>query len=189
MEGLKVFNDSLEQQTAIDGKKRLPISIGIGINTGFCCVGNMGSDQRFDYSVLGDTANVASRLEGQSKTYGLPIVVGEETAKTLPEFAWLELDLIRVIGKKQPVRIYALIGDEQVKNEQKFIEAADLQDQFLSEYRQKKWENATELLKKIEQSGNYDLSVLNGLYSNRIEEYKGGDLPADWDGVYSATSK
>jgi adenylate cyclase len=189
MEGLKLFNDSLEQQTAIDGKKRLPISIGIGINTGFCCVGNMGSDQRFDYSVLGDTANVASRLEGQSKTYGLPIVVGEETAKTLPEFAWLELDLIRVIGKKQPVRIYALIGDEQVKNEKKFLEAAELQDQFLSEYRRQKWGNATDLLETIEQSGNYDLSVLNGLYSNRIEEYKGGDLPADWDGVYSATSK
>ncbi len=189
MEGLKVFNGSLEQQTAIDGKKRLPISIGIGINTGFCCVGNMGSDQRFDYSVLGDTANVASRLEGQSKTYGLPIVVGEETAKTLPEFAWLELDLIRVIGKKQPVRIYALIGDERVKNEQKFIATAELQDQFLSEYRQQKWGNATDLLKTIKQSRNYDLSVLNGLYSNRIEEYKGGDLPADWDGVYSATSK
>jgi adenylate cyclase len=116
-------------------------------------------------------------------------VVGEETAKTLPEFAWLELDLIRVIGKKLPVRIYALIGDEQVKNEQKFIEAAELQDQFLSEYRQQKWGNATDLLETIEQSGNYDLSVLNGLYSNRIEEYKGGDLSADWDGVYSATSK
>ena len=152
IEGLKTFNESLEEKTAIDGKKRLPISIGIGINTGDCCVGNMGSDQRFDYSVLGDAANVASRLEGQSKTYGLPIIVGEETAKTLPEFAWLELDLIRVIGKKQPVRIYALIGDERVKREQKFVETARLQAQFISEYRQQNWENANSLLKTIKEN-------------------------------------
>ena len=189
IEGLKTFNESLEEKTAIDGKKRLPISIGIGINTGDCCVGNMGSDQRFDYSVLGDAANVASRLEGQSKTYGLPIVVGEETAKTLPEFAWLELDLIRVIGKKQPVRIYALIGDERVKREQKFVETARLQAQFISEYRQQNWENANSLLKTIKENVNYNLSVLAKLYSDRIEDYKTVDLPDDWDGVYSATSK
>lgn len=189
IEGLKTFNESLEEKTAIDGKKRLPISIGIGINTGDCCVGNMGSDQRFDYSVLGDAANVASRLEGQSKTYGLPIVVGEETVKTLPEFAWLELDLIRVIGKKQPVKIYALIGDERVKGEQKFVETARLQAQFISEYRQQNWENANSLLKTIKENVNYNLSVLAKLYSDRIEDYKTVDLPDDWDGVYSATSK
>ena len=189
IEGLKTFNESLEEKTAIDGKKRLPISIGIGINTGDCCVGNMGSDQRFDYSVLGDAANVASRLEGQSKTYGLPIIVGEETAKTLPEFAWLELDLIRVIGKKQPVRIYALIGDERVKREQKFVETARLQAQFISEYRQQNWENANSLLKTIKENVHYNLSVLAKLYSDRIDDYKTVDLPDDWDGVYSATSK
>ena len=189
IEGLKTFNESLEEKTAIDGKKRLPISIGIGINTGDCCVGNMGSDQRFDYSVLGDAANVASRLEGQSKTYGLPIIVGEETAKTLPEFAWLELDLIRVIGKKQPVRIYALIGDESVKREQKFVETARMQAQFISEYRQQNWENANSLLKTIKENVHYNLSVLAKLYSDRIDDYKTVDLPDDWDGVYSATSK
>ena len=189
IEGLKTFNESLEEKTAIDGKKRLPISIGIGINTGDCCVGNMGSDQRFDYSVLGDAANVASRLEGQSKTYGLPIIVGEETAKTLPEFAWLELDLIRVIGKKQPVRIYALIGDESVKREQKFVETARMQAQFISEYRQQNWENANSLLKIIKENVYYNLSVLAKLYSDRIDDYKMVDLPDDWDGVYSATSK
>ena len=97
--------------------------------------------------------------------------------------------MIRVIGKKQPVRIYALIGDERVKGEQKFVETARLQAQFISEYREQNWENANSLLKTIKENVNYNLSVLAKLYSDRIEGYKTVDLPDDWDGVYSATSK
>ncbi|MEE2997114.1 MAG: adenylate/guanylate cyclase domain-containing protein, partial [Pseudomonadota bacterium] len=189
MRGLEEFNQNLEALTAQDGRKRLPISIGIGINTGDCCVGNMGSDQRFDYSVLGDTANVASRLEGQSKTYGVPIVVGEETVNTLPEFAWLELDLIRVIGKEEPVRIYALIGDEVVKSENWFAETTQFQREFLENYRDQNWENALSLLGKVENIDKYDFSILCSLYKGRITEYKDYGLAPDWDGVYSATSK
>ena len=189
MSGLEEFNQNLETLTKQDGRKRLPISIGIGINTGSCCVGNMGSDKRFDYSVLGDTANVASRLEGQSKTYGVPIVVGEETVDSVPGFAWLELDLIRVIGKKEPVRIYALIGDESVKNESWFTEAAIFQEKFINEYRAQNWEKAIDTLVKIESIDNYDFSILSSLYRNRIDEYRRNKLASDWDGVYAATSK
>ncbi|PPR11843.1 MAG: Adenylate cyclase 1 [Alphaproteobacteria bacterium MarineAlpha11_Bin1] len=189
MRGLEEFNQNLETLTTQDGRKRLPISIGIGINTGFCCVGNMGSDQRFDYSVLGDTANVASRLEGQSKTYGVPIVVGQETVNTLPDFAWLELDLIRVIGKKEPVRIYALVGDETVKGESWFSTAAILQNNFINQYRDQDWDNAMNSLALIENIDSYDFSVLSSLFRDRINEYKENGLESDWDGVYSATSK
>ena len=91
----------------------IPINVGIGLNTGICVVGNMGSDLRFDYSVLGDSVNLASRLEGQSKEYGFPIIVGSRTALAVKDrFAILELDFIMVKGKKEPEVIYAIAGRE-----------------------------------------------------------------------------
>ena len=189
MKGLKEFNDSLEEKSALDGKTRPPVSIGIGINTGSCCVGNMGSDQRFDYSVLGDTANVASRLEGQSKTYGVPIVVGEETVNSAPEFAWFELDLIRVIGKDEPVRIFSLVGDDRVKTEAWFSRASELNTTFLDYYRRQKWDEATAFLTKLEGVPELDLSKLISLYRDRVSVYREQELGPNWDGVYAATSK
>ncbi|MBS27351.1 MAG: hypothetical protein CL566_00240 [Alphaproteobacteria bacterium] len=189
MKGLQEFNMSLDEKSAADGKTRLPISIGIGINTGPCCVGNMGSDQRFDYSVLGDTANVASRLEGQSKTYGVSIVVGEETVSFSPDFAWFELDLIRVIGKDEPVRIFSLVGDSGITSEQWFLEASKAQDIFLDNYRNQRWDEAITALNKLEGFSEIDLSTLTSLYRDRISVYRDQDLGPDWDGVYSATSK
>ncbi|MBO22971.1 MAG: hypothetical protein CMM26_11465 [Rhodospirillaceae bacterium] len=189
MKGLRDFNMSLDEKSATDGKKRPPISIGIGINTGPCCVGNMGSDQRFDYSVLGDTANVASRLEGQSKTYGVSIVVGEEAVNFAPEFAWFELDLIRVIGKDEPLRIFSLVGDSGVNSEKWFLEASKIQDIFLDNYRNQRWDEAITALNKLEGVSEIDLSVLISLYRDRISVYRDQGLGPDWDGVYSATSK
>ncbi|MCX8232125.1 MAG: adenylate/guanylate cyclase domain-containing protein, partial [Alphaproteobacteria bacterium] len=90
------LNESLKQEAESENRTHYPINVGIGLNTGECCVGNMGSDKRFDYSVLGDAVNLAARLEGQSKNYGVGVVIGEETRKAAPEFASLELDLIAV---------------------------------------------------------------------------------------------
>ncbi|MGB1540224.1 MAG: adenylate/guanylate cyclase domain-containing protein, partial [Rickettsiales bacterium] len=102
----------------------MPINIGVGVNSGMCCVGNMGSEQRFDYSALGDDVNLASRLEGQSKTYGVDIVLGENTIKEIgDDFAYIELDLIQVKGKTEPVRIYALLGESELLEDPAFKEA------------------------------------------------------------------
>ena len=98
---LEGLNEELEKENS------LPIKVGIGLNTGEVVVGNMGSDQRFDYSCLGDAVNLAARLEGQSKNYGVEIILGEETAVNMEkDFAMLELDRIAVKGKEEAVSIY-----------------------------------------------------------------------------------
>jgi adenylate cyclase len=98
---------------AAAGEPFAPIRIGVGLNTGPCCVGNVGSPQRFDYSVLGDAVNVSSRIEGATKIYGAPIIAGERTRREAAEFAFLEIDTAaRLRGKDRPERLYALVGDE-----------------------------------------------------------------------------
>ena len=98
------------QREAEAGQTIVPLRIGLGINTGRCVVGNIGSDLRFNYSVLGDPVNVAARLEGQTKFYGVSIIIGSRTAEKAKEFAVLELDLITVKGKTEAQTIYALLG-------------------------------------------------------------------------------
>ena len=88
--------------------------IGIGINTDDCLVGNFGSEHRLNYSVMGDAINVASRLEGQQKTYGVTVIIGQETHDLVPEYANLELDLIQVKGRLEPERIYGLLGRQNM---------------------------------------------------------------------------
>ena len=83
---MRILNAQLEKDAKENNRVFIPINIGIGLNTGSCCVGNMGSNQRFDYSVLGDDVNLASRLEGQSKTYGVEIVIGDNTKAESPGY-------------------------------------------------------------------------------------------------------
>jgi len=111
-EYLPKLNDQLKSEAEAEQRAFHPIKIGIGLNTGDCVVGNMGSDRRFDYSVLGDAVNLASRLEGQSKTYGMNVVIGPETRAQAPEFAAIELDRLAVKGKKEAVTIHGLLGRE-----------------------------------------------------------------------------
>src|SRR5262249_22705165 len=105
------LNEERKREAASAGISFVPIKVGIGINTGRGTVGNMGSDLRFQYTVMGDSVNLASRLEGQTKTYDLPIIVGSRTAAAvLPEFAVIEVESIRVRGKTEPERIYTIVG-------------------------------------------------------------------------------
>jgi adenylate cyclase len=150
----------------------------------------MGSDQRFDYSVISDEVNLASRLEGQSKTYGITIVMGENTRARVPELATLELDRIRVKGKTRPIRIYTLLGDEAVAASESFRALAKEHEVLLAAYRGQRWEEALAALSSCGRLGaGLGLEGLYALYAERIATFRALPLPADWDGVYDAKTK
>ena len=187
-EALEPLNEEIKIEREAVGEPFYPIIIGIGLNSGECCVGNMGSDMRFDYSVLGDTVNLAARLEGQSKNYGVGIVIGETTRDAVPDFASLELDLIAVKGKTEAVRIFALFGDPEMKASERFQGLAEHNAAMLEAYRSQNWAAAREAIGRCR---NVDGAVegLYQLYEERIEAYEQEPPDADWDGVFVATSK
>ena len=147
--------------------------MGLGINTGVVVVGNMGSDQRFDYTCLGDHVNLASRLEGQSKPYGVRIVLGPETANQVSDsYSVLELDCIAVKGKKEGVKIYTLATETELHRE------------FLERYYAGNWDDA---IKSIYYCKNASPEMIP-YYDAMLERLQEGK-PAAWDGTYRATSK
>jgi adenylate cyclase len=162
------------------------VQIGVGINTGPCCVGNMGSARRLSYSLIGDTVNLASRLEGLTKFYGCAIAIGEETARRLPDFAMVELDRVRVVGRDTPETVFALIGGPGTCADPKFQALQAAQTAMLATYRAGDWAGAEAQLPAITEGG---LTKIAHLYAERICDFKAAPPPADWDGVYEAQSK
>ncbi len=165
-EKLAGLNEGWRAEAA--GKKYIPVRIGIGLNTGLCCVGNMGSDQRFDYSVLGDDVNLASRLEGQTKTYGVDIIIGENTQKLVPDFATLELDVTRVKGKTEPTRIYTLLGDETVANSAEYLALKGRHGEMLGAFRMANWEIVPGLIKECRRLADGRLDEFYDFYDKRV---------------------
>ena len=140
--------------------------------------------------MLGDNVNLASRLEGQCKTYGVDIVVGENTAVKAPDFGLLEADLIKVKGKTAAVRIYVLVGDETVAVTPEYIGLKKQHDDMLAAYRAQKWDLARMKLAAARGKMNgHNIGALYDLYEERISEFEKNPPPRDWDGVFVATSK
>jgi len=175
------------------GHEALLIDVGIGLNTGECVVGNMGSDTRFDYTALGDSVNLASRLEGQSKAYGLAIILGSATARAVEgRFAIIELDLLRVKGKREPERVFALLGDEAMRARPEFEALESANTAMRAAYAAQEWDAAEAALDRLEAAGgplDLDLSGYAALYRDRIATLRPTPPGAGWDGVHEASTK
>jgi adenylate cyclase len=166
------------------------VRIGIGLNSGPCCVGNMGSAQRLSYSLIGDTVNVASRLEGLTKYYGVAIAIGEGLHAHLPDFACVTLDRVRVVGRDTPEEVHALLGDETLAASPAFQAFAAGHAAMLQAYRAQHWDEAQRLLDAHEaQAEALGLGKLHALMRGRIARYRENPPGADWDGVWVATEK
>jgi adenylate cyclase len=187
---LKELNARWQAEAKAQGKTLPLIEIGTGLNTGPCVVGNMGSTLRVDYTVLGDDVNLASRLEGQSKSYGVKIVIGPRTRQMAPEFAAIELDLIKVKGKTEAVRIYALLGSEDDADSTAFKELSAGHDAMLAAYRAQRWDEAGKRLQQLgPAAAAFGLVKLMHLYEERIALFRREPPGPSWDGVFVATSK
>jgi adenylate cyclase len=184
-EALAGANKRLAEDAAKAGRGFTPVSVGIGINSGPCSIGNMGSEQRMAYSALGDTVNLASRLESLTRAYGVEIIVGEDAAEGNTDMALLEIDRVRVKGRSEPLTIYTLLG---AKRDAAFDRIAEIQARFLAAYRRQDWAGAkTELADCILAAPS--LGPLCALFAARIAHYETAPAAANWDGVYIAASK
>ena len=179
-----------EWKAEAEGRSHIPVNIGIGLNTGHASVGNFGSEQRLTNSCLGDQVNLASRLEGQCKTYAVGIVIGENTARQIPDFATLELDLIMVKGKTEPARAFALLGDATVAQTPAYRELVERQAAFLELYRAGKFAEALELIDALNGAA-AATGWKQGYYDMMRERIRGliEEPPSEWNGVYVAKEK
>ena len=186
-----MLNSQREQQAKESGQRFIPIKVGVGINTGRCVVGNMGSDLRFNYSVLGDSVNLASRLEGQSKNYGLPIIVGSRTASAVGDkLAVLELDCITVKGKTEPESVYTVLGRSDVADSDRFGQLRESVNDMLARFRRQDFSGATQAIERCRKFGDgFGLSDLFDIYSERIRVFEENPPPADWNGVFVLETK
>ena len=195
VDALVEVNENLRQEPFLGGFEQ-EIRIGIGLNSGATLVGNVGSDQRFNYSVMGDTVNVAARLEGQTKDYAQTILIGESTYADAvaainegqPPMAFLELDLIALKGKALPQRIYALLGGAEMAESQEFQALKTGQEAVLQAYRAQAWDvaekSARDLIATNPALGDY-YEMLIG----RINAYRNNPPDADWTGQFIAQTK
>jgi adenylate cyclase len=174
----------LQTKWAEEGKPVL--DIGIGINSGDMVVGNMGSDMRFDYTVMGDMVNLGSRLEGINKEYGTNIIISEYTYNDVKDDLFCrELDSVIVKGKKLPVKIYELLGER--KDAEKWEKSVGLFKESLLKYRQGLWDEAIVSFRKVLEVKSDDSP--SNLYIERCEELKKKPPEGPWDGVFTMTRK
>jgi adenylate cyclase len=177
------LNHQWEGEARAAGRCFQTVRMGIGINTGECCVGNYGSQQRFNYSLQGDPVNLAARLESLSKIYGIDLVIGEETALALDDPQLIEIDLVAVKGKSRAVRVYTLLL-EGIEGEQLIARHSAL----LKAYRRQDWANARAAIVDCRRYG-ARLAQFYDLYDERVGIFIANPPDPDWNGVFIAIEK
>ncbi|MGV8080547.1 MAG: CHASE2 domain-containing protein [Syntrophales bacterium] len=183
---LEMLDELKKLQNKWESEGRPRMDIGVGINTGDMVVGNMGSQMRFDYTVMGDSVNLGSRLEGINKEYGTNIVISEFTHEIVKDrFLCRELDSVRVKGKKLPVRIYELLGER--KDAERWERWIKVFEEGLARYKQGHWDEAIALFRQVVNINRGDPP--SELYISRCESLREHPPEGEWDGVFTMTRK
>ena len=167
-ETLVTLNEGWRSRAETDGRSFKPVRFGIGLNSGECCVGNLGSLRRFDYSAIGDEVNVASRLEGACKIFEVDIIGSETVRSEAPDFAWLEIDSVLVKGKTRPVELYALAGDAALAGSDEFADLSRLHAAMLAAYRDRDFTGA---IAKAKEAATRAPAAVRGLYSYNLRRF------------------
>ena len=179
-EALVRLNAGWRERAEKTGRAFRPVKFGVGLNTGECSVGNMGSLQRFDYSALGDEVNIASRLEGSSKQFGVDIVASVATRDEAPEFAWLEIDHVKLKNKTRAVALFALAGGPSYADSEAFRRLSALHEDMLAAYRARKFDEARGI---AEEAQRIAPGEVRGLYQYNVRRFGGlaaEALPKEW---------
>jgi adenylate cyclase len=185
---LNVLNRKWSDRAAVRGEEHRHVRFGIGLATGDCCVGNFGSVHRFDYSVLGDRVNLASRLEGTTKLYGIDMLASETTRDLSADLAWLEVDRVRITGKTEIVRIFTLAGDEIHRVDAAFAAHVECHERMLTCYRRGDFATAGLLARQADRMASSRLRGLYGFYEQRCRQLE-QSRPANWTPITDLREK